>query len=217
SRSSTLRYRGSTPDPRQVRRDLRVRYMLSGSVRRVPSPTGDKVRLSAELTDCETGARIWSDRFAGEADDIFALQDELSARVVATITPQVQESELRRVLRKRPENLDAYECVLRGLELYYSFDDPTFKQALLLFERAMALDPTYAMAHAMAGFCYGTRFLRGLSADPIADQKESERLSGLALPLDRFVPHALSISGHFRAFVFRDFVSASELFDRALA
>ncbi|MGE4079486.1 MAG: hypothetical protein AB7F22_28440, partial [Reyranella sp.] len=73
SRSSTLRYRGSTPTPRQVRRDLHVRYMLSGSVRR----SGDKVRLSAELVDCESGASIWSDRFAGEAADIFTLQDEL--------------------------------------------------------------------------------------------------------------------------------------------
>jgi adenylate cyclase len=187
--------------------------MLSGSVRRA----GDKVRLSAELADCESGATMWSDRFAGEAADLFELQDELSARVVATITPQVQESELRRVLRKRPENLDAYECVLRGLDLYYSFNDPTFKQALLMFERAMALDSTYAMAHAMAAGCHGTRVLRGLSTDPVADQKETERLCRLALILDRFDPHALSISGHFSAYFFQDFDYAIELFDRALA
>ena len=123
-----LSYRGTTPDPRQVRRELRVRYMLSGSVRRV----GDKVRLSAELVDCEHGATIWSDRFAGEAAHIFELQDELSARVVATITPQVQETELRRVLRKRPENLDAYECVLRGLDLFNCFEDDQFMRALPL-------------------------------------------------------------------------------------
>ena len=213
SRTSMLRYRGRVQDPRQIRRDLRVRYMLSGSVRRA----GDKVRLSAELADCESGATMWSDRFAGEAADLFELQDELSARVVATITPQVQESELRRVLRKRPENLDAYECVLRGLDLYYSFNDPTFKQALLMFERAMALDSTYAMAHAMAAGCHGTRVLRGLSTDPVADQKETERLCRLALILDRFDPHALSISGHFSAYFFQDFDYAIELFDRALA
>ena len=106
-------------DPQHVRRELAVRYMLTGSVRRA----GDKVRLSAELADCESGTAIWSDRFAGAAADLFELQDELSARVAATIAPQVQESELRRVMRKHPESLDAYECVLRGLDLLYRVED----------------------------------------------------------------------------------------------
>jgi adenylate cyclase len=212
SRTSTLRYRGAPPDPRQIRRDLRVRYMLSGSVRRA----GDKVRLSAELVDCESGATIWSDRFAGEADDLFKLQDELSARVVATIAPQVQESELRRVLRKRPENLDAYECVLRGLDLFYRFDDDKFLQALPLVERAMTLDTTYATAYALAADWRSVRLGQGRSADQIADYQEVERLSQLALTLDRFDPRALSLCGHVRAFSFRDYDHAIELFDRAL-
>src|SRR5690349_2213174 len=90
SRASVLRYRGQPhPDPLQVHRELAVRYLLTGSVRR----DGDRVRLSAELTDCEAGTAIWSDRLAGEAGDLFKLQDELSAKVVATIAPQVQESE----------------------------------------------------------------------------------------------------------------------------
>jgi adenylate cyclase len=213
SRTSTLRYRGTAPNLRQIRRDLRVRYMLSGSVRRA----GKKVRLSAELADCESGATIWSDRFAGETADLFELQDELSARVVATIAPQVQESELRRVLRKHPESLDAYECVLRGLDLLYRFDDDKFMQALPLFQRAMALDPTYATAHALAASWYSVRIGQGLSTDPVADYKEAERLSKLALSLHRFDPLALSLCGHVRAFLFRDYDHAIELFDRALA
>ena len=111
SRASVLRYRGVAHDPLQIHRELAVRYLLTGSVRR----DGDRVRLSAELTDCEAGTAIWSNRLAGEAGDLFKLQDELSAKVVATIAPQVQESELRRVLRKHPESLDAYECVLLSL------------------------------------------------------------------------------------------------------
>ncbi|MGD9884093.1 CadC-family transcriptional regulator [Reyranella sp.] len=213
SRSSTLRYRGSTPTPRQVRRDLHVRYMLSGSVRR----SGDKVRLSAELVDCESGASIWSDRFAGEAADIFTLQDELSARVVATIAPQVQESELRRVLRKRPDSLDAYECVLRGLDLMYHFEAEPFAEALRMFQRAMALDPKYATAHALAANWYSMRIDQGLSPDQDADYAEADRLSRLALILDRFDPMALSLCGHVRSFMFRDYDHAIELFDRALA
>jgi len=213
SRSSTLRYRGTTPDPRQVRRDLRVRYMLSGGVQRA----GDKVRLSAELVDCESGQRIWSDRFAGKAADLFALQDELSARVVATIAPQVQESELRRVLRKRPENLDAYECVLRGLDLMYRFEGSQFEDAIRMFERAMALDRNYASAHALAANWYSMRIHQGLSPNSRADYAEADRLSRLALTLDRFDPLALSVAGHVRAFLFRDYDHAFELFDRALA
>ncbi len=213
SRSSTLRYRGSVPDSRHVHRDLQVRYMLSGSVRRV----GSKVRLSAELADCESGTTIWSDRFAGEAADIFELQDELSVKILATIAPQVHESELRRVLRKRPESLDAYECVLRGLDLLYRFEGDEFARALVMFERAMALDPTYATAHALAASWYSVRVNQGMSPDLVADFKEAERLSKLALKLDRFDPLALSLCGHVRSFLFRDYDYAIELFDRALA
>jgi adenylate cyclase len=213
SRASMLRYRGKVQEPRQIRRDLRVRYMLSGSVRRA----GNMVRLSAELADCESGATIWSDRFAGETDDLFELQDELSVRVVATITPQVQEAELRRVLRKRPESLDAYDYVLRGLDLADRFDKDSFMQALVMFERAMALDPTYATAHALAASWHSGRFDQGWSLDPPADVQEADRLSRLALTLDRFNPLALAVCGHIRALLFRDFDGAIELFDRALA
>lgn len=213
SRASVLRYRGAVHDPRQIHRELSVRYMLTGSVRR----DGDRVRLSAELADCEAGTAIWSDRLAGEAADLFKLQDELSVRVVASIAPQVQESELRRVLRKHPENLDAYECVLRGLDLLYRQEDDPYTKALPLFERALALDPRYATAYALAATCHGERFYEGTSPDPTGDHMEAERLSRLALSFDRFDPLALSLCGHIRSWLFRDYDHAIELFDRALA
>ena len=213
SRASVLRYRGQAHDPAHIRRELAVRYMLTGSERR----DGGKVRLSAELADCETGTAIWSDRFAGDAADLFELQDELSARVAATIAPQVQESELRRVLRKHPGSLDAYECVLRGLDLLYRQEDDPWCKALPLFERAMALDPRYATAYALAATCHGERYYEGTSADPVADHVEAERLSRLALTFDRFDPLALSLCGHIRSWLFHDYDHAIELFDRALA
>ncbi len=213
SRSSALRYRGQPHAPQRVRRELAVRYMLTGSVRR----DGDRVRLSAELCDCETGTAIWSDRFAGAAADLFELQDELSARVVTTIAPQVQESELRRVLKKHPESLDAYESVLRGLDLLYRIEDNPWEKALPLFERAMGLDPSYAAAYALAATCHGERFYEGTSPDPTADHLEAERLSRLALSYDRFDPVALSLCGHIRSWLFHDYDHAIELFDRALA
>ena len=213
SRASMLRYRGVAPDPQRIRRELAVRYMLTGSVRR----DGNKVRLSAELMDCESGTVLWSDRFSGEAADLFTLQDELSARVVTTIAPQVQESELRRVVRKHPESLDAYECVLRGLDLLYRVEDDPWRKALPLFERAIALDPRYAAAYALAATCHGERFYEGTSPDPTADHMEAERLSRLALSFDRFDPLALSLCGHIRSWLFHDYDHAIELFDRALA
>ena len=212
SRASVLRYRG-THDADRIRRELGVRYMLSGSVRR----SGTRVRFSAELADCENGFTIWSDRFSGLADDLFDLQDELSAKVVATIAPQVQEAELRRVLRKRPDSMDAYEYMLRGLDMLYRFDDDQFIQALPLFERAMELDSTYAAPFALAADWYSIRVNQGRSPDPDADFLEIERLSRRALQLDRFDPRALSLCGHVRAFSFRDYEQAIELFDRALA
>jgi len=213
SRTSMLRYRGNSPDTGQIRKDLGVRYMLTGNVQR----DGTKVRMSADLADCENGATIWSDRFTAEGHGLFELQDELSARVVATITPQVQEAELKRVMRKRPESMDAYEYVLRGLDLMYRFDGGQFAEAQAMFERAIKLDPTYATAHALAANWHAVRINQGLSPEPEADLREAERLSRLALTMDRFDPQALSLAGHSRSVLFRDFDQAIELFDRAIA
>jgi tetratricopeptide (TPR) repeat protein len=162
------------------------------------------VRLSAELADCEAGTAIWSDRLEGEAGDLFKLQDELSIKVVATIAPQVHESELRRSRAKHPASLDAYECVLRGLDLLYRHEDDPYTKALPLFERALALDPRYATAYALAATCHGERFYEGSSPDPTGDHMEAERPSRLALSFDRFDPLALSLFGHIRSWLFRD-------------
>ena len=213
SRASVLRYRGAPHDPRLIHRELAVRYLLTGSVRR----DGNRVRLSAELADCEAGTAIWHDRLEGEAGDLFKLQDELAIRVAATIAPQVQESELRRCRAKHPASLDAYECVLRGLDLIYREEDNPYTKALPLFERALALDPGYATAYALAATCHGERFYEGTSPDPTGDHMEAERLSRLALTYDRFDPLALSLCGHIRSWLFRDYDQAIELFDRALA
>lgn len=217
SRASVLRYRGAAHDPRQIHRELAVRYLLTGSVRRDGGQGSGRVRLSAELADCEAGTAIWHDRMEGEAADLFKLQDELAIRVAATIAPQVHESELRRCRAKHPTSLDAYECVLRGLDLIYREEANPYTKALPLFERALALDPEYATAYALAATCHGERFYEGTSPDPTGDHMEAERLSRLALSYDRFDPLALSLCGHIRSWLFHDYGHAIELFDRALA
>jgi adenylate cyclase len=113
--------------------------------------------------------------------------------------------------------MDAYEYVLRGLDLMYRFDGAQFAEAQSMFERAMQLDSTYATAHALAANWHAVRINQGLSAQPEADFREAERLSRLALTMDRFDPQALSLAGHVRSVLFRDFDQAIELFDRAIA
>src|SRR5205807_643745 len=145
SRTSTLRYRGSgSRDVRTVGRELGVGYVLSGGVRR----SGDRLRVSAELAETGRGTVVWASRFDGISEDLFALQDQIATKVVATIAPQVREAELRRALRKRPDSMEAYDCVLRGMAQRYQLDLEEFAEARTWLERAIALDPGYAAAYA---------------------------------------------------------------------
>jgi adenylate cyclase len=213
SRSSTLGFRGASADVRSVGRKLNVQYVLSGSVRRMAR----KIRTGAELCETESGAVLWTDRVQGTVDDLFALQDRLSERIVTTIAPHLRQAELRRVLRKRPESLDAYDFVLRGLDLMYRLRRDEFERAREMFQRAMDLDPAYASPYALTANWYSIRIGQGWSDDPRLDYEEVARLATAALERDPFDSRALALCGHVRAFLFRDYEGAFGLFDRALA
>jgi adenylate cyclase len=132
SRSSTLHYSGLTIDVRNVARELAIRYVLTGSVLR-----GDgRIRIATELSDAETGIVIRADRYEGGLTDLFDVQDEISRRVIATIAPHVREWELQRSMRKHPENLDAYDLTLQGMDLLYRLDYKSFSRARGLFQQA---------------------------------------------------------------------------------
>ena len=111
ARNSSLVYKGKAVDIRQVGRELGVRYVLEGGVRKA----GDRLRITAQLIEAETGAHLWADKYDGALEDIFDLQDKITERVVGIVEPSVRKSEIERSLRKRPENLDAYDLVLRAL------------------------------------------------------------------------------------------------------
>jgi len=144
SRSASFRYRGATVDVERVARELEVRYVVDGSIRRM----GDRVRINVELIDAETGSQVWSERFDRPQAEIFAVQDRVVQQIVSTLVGRVQVSDVERVRRKPPASLDAYECVLKGNAL--PWDDPTAAaEAIRLFERAIAIDPGYALAHAL--------------------------------------------------------------------
>ena len=157
ARNTTFTYKGRAVDVKQVGRELGVRYVLEGSVRKA----ADRVRVTGQLIDAETGAHVWAERYDRKADDIFALQDDITLSVVGTIEPSLRQAEIERVKRKRSDNLDAYDLVLQAQPDVYSRIPVRCGKALLLLERALALDPTYGLAHAYAAECHHSIFLRG--------------------------------------------------------
>jgi tetratricopeptide (TPR) repeat protein len=213
SRNSTARFRDGAFDVRTIGTELGVRYVLSGSVGR----SGNRIRISSELADVESQTVLWTDRIDGRAGDLFELQDALSDKTVTTIAPHVQSAEMRRALHKRPESLDAYDLVLRGLDLLYQLSREKFELARETFERAIALDPGYAAPYAYSAMWYSIRTTQGWSEDRAADHREASRYAEAALERDPFDARALAICGHVRAFLFHDYERAFALFDRALA
>jgi TolB-like protein/tetratricopeptide (TPR) repeat protein len=213
SRNSTLRFRDTKVDVRAIGRELDVRYVLSGSIRRA----GDRLRITAELADAETQKVLWTERIDGRLDELFELQDRVSDKTVTTIAPHVRKAEVRRALSKRPENLDAYDFTLRGLDLLYRLRRDEFDRAYEMFDRAIALDQRYATPHALTALWYSIRLSQGWSADAAGDRSLINQFAQRALDRDPFDARALALCGHVRALHFHDYEGAIALFDRAIA
>lgn len=181
ARNSSFTYKGKPIDVRQVGNELGVRYVLEGSVRR----SGDRLRFNGQLIDATTGLHIWADRFDGDMSDVFALHDRFTASVVATIEPRLQLAEINRQARKPVENLNAYDLLLRGLQRQYEFTDESNNAALGYLKKALALDPSYAAAMALAAYCYTERRFVGWAKEIPAEQAEGLRLASRAVELAR--------------------------------
>jgi TolB-like protein/tetratricopeptide (TPR) repeat protein len=209
ARNSTFTYKGRPIDVKHVGRELGVRYVLEGSVRRA----ADRVRINGQLVDAATGAHIWAERYDRKLDDVFALQDEIALSVVGAIEPSLRRAEVERVKRKRPESLDAYDLVLRAQPDAFTGAPDRAAKALPLLERALALDPTYALAHSFVAICYHNRFLRaGLHEEDRCAAIRHARAAiahgqedALALSLAGF---SIGMDGHDRAAAFAAFEAA---------
>ncbi len=153
ARNSSFTYKGRAIDVRQIGRELGVRYVLEGSVRKA----GNRVRITGELVDASTGTQLWSDRFEGELEDIFDLQDKVTAKVIGALAPKLELAEIERALRKPTESLDAYDYYLRGMGIYNQWNREASREALSLFKRAIEHDPKFASAYGMAARCYVQR------------------------------------------------------------
>jgi adenylate cyclase len=211
SRGSTLGYGGSMIDVRAIGRELGVRYVLYGSVRRA----GGRLRIGTELSDTETGAVIHSDQYDGNLADLFELQGRISLKVVKTIAPHVREQELRRALRKHPHNMTAYDLVLQALDLLYRMDHQSFSRARGLLQQAMCHDPSYAPAYSYTAYWYVFRVGELGSADP-ADVTAGAQYAAAAIERDSNDALALAIYGHVQSFLLKDYERAISFLDRAL-
>jgi adenylate cyclase len=213
ARSSTLRYRGSGLAPRDIARELSVRYLLSGTVRRA----GRHLRLLAELVDVSADRIIWSHRFQGADSDIFAFQSEIASSIAGAVDPSVTEAELERLDRSPTNSLTAYDCVLRGLALQVTFEDTDFASAGEFFRRAIELDPHYAQAHAHLAWWHNLRVGEGRSASMNADCQASEELSLRGVALDPRDALVWAISAHVQGFIKHRLTVAMDMFEQALA
>jgi TolB-like protein len=213
ARNSSFTYKGRTIDVKQVGRELGVRYVLEGSVRKA----GNRIRIAGQLIDAETGAHLWADRFEGALEDMFDLQDHVTASVVSAITPKVQVEEIKRATRKPTENLDAYEYYLRGLAKIRRMNAEANREALQLFCKAIELDRGLACAYGMAAYSIVVRKARGWMIEPVQESTEAMRLARKAVHLGGDDPVALCTGGYALATIAREFDDAAAFMDRGLA
>jgi TolB-like protein len=211
ARNSSFAYKGQAVDVKRVGRELGVRYILEGSVRKA----GERVRISAQLVEAETGIHLWAGRYDSRLGNIFALQDEITLSAVGAIEPSLRDAEIERVKRKRPDNLDAYDLVLRAIPHVYVAALEEAVKAVPLLERALAVEADYAGAHGLLAWCHLILFVRG-------GFKESNRTAAIrharaAVTFGRDDATALAMGAFAIGLVEHDRGAAREAFERALA
>jgi adenylate cyclase len=212
ARNSSFTFKGRTSDVRQIARDLGVRYVLEGSIRKA----GDRIRLSSQLVEAETGGHLWANRFDGFLADVFDLQDQITEGVVFALEPTLRKAEIARAKRKRPDDLDAYDLYLRAVAHMYETTPQGREAALAFVERALAIDPNYAEAHGVAAWCYLAKTLweGGLSND---HRESALRHARAVQALQSEDATTLAHTAIALALATRDLEAAIELIDRALA
>jgi TolB-like protein/Flp pilus assembly protein TadD len=211
ARNSSFAYKGQAVNVSKVGRELGVRYLLEGSVRKI----GQRVRITAQLVEAKSGAHLWAEHYARPLDDIFALQDEITLSVVGAIEPSLRDAEIERVKRKRPDNLDAYDLVLRALPLVVNGMPGDATMALPLLERALAIEPDYAIARGFVAWCHQILFVRG--GFDKNHRNAAIRHARAAVANGRDDASALALGGLVIALAEHDRVTAFDAFEQAIA
>ncbi len=212
ARNSSFTYKGRAVDVRQVGRELGVRYVLEGGVRRA----GGRVRITCQLIEASSGRHVWADRFDGDLSDIFELQDRITESVVGAIEPNLQRAEIARASAKPTENLDAYDLYLRALEQHYLSTEASAREAVRLLRQAIAMDNRFGLAKALKAWCIGIAVEQGWIARRTQEAIEAETLARVALAESPDDPSALRLAGLTVAFLAYDRDAGRAALDRAL-
>jgi len=212
ARNSTFAYKGRSVSLQQISRELGVRYVLEGSVRRA----GHRVRIVAQLIDATTGTHLWAEHYDGVVEDLFDFQDQITTSVVGAIQPSIRAAEVERARRKRPENLDAYDLVMRALPLVWALERESNMEACGLLAEALRLDPNYPLAHSLAAWCHGQRVVYNWTPNPDEERKEALRQAQLAASLASDDPFTLTVLGAALT-ITREHRRAAAILERALA
>jgi TolB-like protein/DNA-binding SARP family transcriptional activator len=212
ARNSSFTYRGRAVDVKQIGRELGVRYILEGSVRKA----ADRVRISGRLIDAATGAHLWADRFDGVLERIFDLQDQVAMSVVGAIAPKLEQAEIERSKRKLTESLDAYDHYLRGVACVHRWTPEANEQAIEHFHRAIALDPEFGSAYGMMARCYSQRKVSGWVRHPADEIALARHFSLEAARIGRDDPVAMGTGGIALAYVVGDLDNGDAMIERSL-
>lgn len=211
ARNSSFVYKGKAVDIQRVARELGVRYVLEGSVRKA----GNRVRITGQLIDAATRAHLWADKFDGALEDVFELQDRITENVVGALAPSLQKAEIERARRKPPANLDAYDYLLRAMPHHMANSPGEVGEAIRLLTEALRLDPDYAHAHAMLANAYGQIF-RSSSGQERADAKnKAEEHARRALAIDGDDSAVLAHAGWILLLVVPDVAGGRAALDKA--
>jgi len=213
ARNSSFAYRGKAVDIRQVGRELGVRYVLEGSVRKA----GPRVRITGQLIDAQGGAHLWGEHFDGTLADVFELQDRVADAVAGAIEPTLRQAEIERARRKPTESLDAYDLYLRALQHLLVPTAEENREALRLLEQALAFDPDYAVALAGKAWCHLNAHLRSWAGDDDAERTAGERAARRALASGQDDPTALASAGFVLSLLARDHEAGLAALRRAVA
>jgi TolB-like protein len=211
ARNSSFTYKDKAADVRQIGRELGVRYILEGTVRRGRS----QLRISGQLVNAETAELIWADRFDGEITGVFELQEQIAESVVAAIEPSLQRAEIRRLKQNPTLHLDAYDLLLRAQQLEYELTPDSLTEALRCLEQAIAIDPTYAPALALAAYCHTDLHFQGWSRSS-DDCVEGLRLAWRAVEYGRDDANVLWMAAFAVLTLAQDWQRSKELLYRSL-